>query len=76
MAWLIVAAVILIAAFSIYRAFQNPKFVARITGYVARKAWKTVIPAITASSEETQKAAQERARRGEERPPPFGHRGK
>jgi len=48
--WLITTLVLLLfgaAAFSIYRAFQSPKFVMRLTKLVVRKAVKAAVPVIT-----------------------------
>lgn len=36
-----------VAAFSVYYAFRSPKFIARLTRFASRQAWRVMKPVVT-----------------------------
>ena len=58
MVWLILLLLVAAAGSSVWFAFRSPKFVARLTEYASKQAWKVIRPAVTKplSPEELQKA--------------------
>jgi hypothetical protein len=65
--WLGVAAVLVIAAFALWRAFSNPRFVAGLTSIAVSAAWKAVAPKIAKRmSPEQEKAWRDCIRSGGE----------
>ena len=65
--WIGAAALATVAAVSVWFAFQSPGFVAGLSAIAASAAWKAISPTILKSSLETQRRAQEDARRAVER---------
>ena len=67
--WLGGAALLGVAAYSVYAAFSSPTFVAGLVALAAASAWKAVAPAITKRMTPEDEAAwrkAERAGRGDE----------
>ena len=58
--WLGLAAILGVAAGSVYFAFQSPTFVAGLTALASAAAWKAIKPVIL--KEETPEAREERAK--------------
>lgn len=36
-----------VAAYSVYRAFRSPKFIAKLTKFASQQAWKAIKPVVT-----------------------------
>lgn len=50
MNWIAILAGLLllgVAAYAVYRAFQSPKFIGRLTSYASRQVWQAVRPTVT-----------------------------
>ena len=66
-AWAIGAALLGVAALSVYFSFQSPTFVAGLALLAASAAWKAVVPIVTKRmSPADEKAWHEAVRRGED----------
>jgi hypothetical protein len=56
-----------VAAYSVWRAFRSPKFIARLTKFASRQAWKAIKPTITEPLPPDQLEARQKAyRRGDD----------
>ena len=56
------AALLVVAAISVYVAFQRPEFFAGLTAVAAGVAWRAVWPEMFRSGQKTQEKAKERAK--------------
>ena len=63
---IIMAALLVVAAISVWYAFQRPEFFAGLTAVAAGVAWKAIWPEMFRSSPETQEKAKERAKLAKE----------
>lgn len=64
--WLVGAALLGVAAFSVYRAFQSPTFVSGLVGLAVAAALRALVPAIAKPlSPEDTKAKNDAYRRGQ-----------
>ena len=62
--WLIGAALLGVAAFAVYGAFQSPTFVAGLAALAAAAVWKAVTPVVTRPLSEPDAKAKNAAVRG------------
>lgn len=61
--WLVGAALLGIAALSVYLAFQSPAFVAGLTGLASAAAWKAIKPVLAKPEAPEDRAARQEAYR-------------
>ena len=65
--WLVLLLLVAAAGTSVWFAFRSPKFIARLTKFASRQAWKAIKPTVAAPmTEDEAKARDEAVRRGQD----------